>query len=140
MSPFDSIFVISERGEARTFVDQMEQTEELEVCVTEMELGKDGSLDAREMEEWTARVKTQFKRIPLGRGEEVDEEGLQALDSLSKCPVISQAVGEAIRGMIQQVRVGSMKRMDFKRNIQSMELELDQAVLQPRRPTAEPVA
>jgi hypothetical protein len=132
-TPIDGTFIITAKGEAKTFIDGLLINPELDVSVIEFELGAPDSLDETEMREWSTRVKNQLTRIPLGRGEEVDTDGLAALETLAGCPVLAQATADNIRAMIAQVRIGKLNRVDFRRSIELLEVSMDQGALSPSR-------
>lgn len=138
VSNIDSLYIEMNKGAARSYVEQIDVDPQLRVRV--QELNVEGDLLDEEMDEWKEKIRTQFKRQPLGRGKDVDEAGLRAIEELSRCPVISAVTGEAVRTLVQQLRVGSLTRVDFKRNLETLELELDQTPLQPRRVAPEPVS
>lgn len=132
-TPIESTFVISERGEAKKFAAQFNGNPDIEVSVFEFELGSaSGDLDEKEMKEWSDRVKNQLKRVPLGRGEEADNDGLAALETLAGCPVLAKETADRIRLMVSEVRVGKMNRTELKRGISLLEVSMDQTSLAPR--------
>jgi hypothetical protein len=138
VSNIDSLYIEPTKGSAKTFVSQMDIDPQLRVIV--QELSVEGTMEEETLRAWEGKIKTQFQRMPLGRGKDIDETGLHALEELSRCPVLASTTGDAIRIMVQQLRVGSLTRVDFKRNIETLELKFDDAPLQPRRPVAEPAA
>ena len=133
-TPIDGTFIISEKGEAKKYIESLNINTELDVSVIEFELGATaGGLDNAEMQEWGKRVKNQLLRIPLGRANTVDSEGMDVLKTLSNCPVLSKETSEAIRLLLAQVEVGQLNRVDFKRSIELLDVNMDQATLQPGR-------
>lgn len=135
-TPIDGTFIVDRKGEAKEFAAAQPFNPDIDVFVIEFELGVvDGGLDEREMSEWSQRVKAQLTRIPLGRGEDVDSDGLSALATLASCPVLAKETADNIKVMIEQVRQGKLNRVDFKRSIELLEVEMDQATLVPNRPT-----
>ena len=138
-TPIESTFVVNTPGEAKEFAKEFSGNPDIEVSVFEFELGAAaGELDEKEMREWSERVKAQLKRVPLGRGEEADEEGLTALLTLAGCPVLSKETAENISRMVAEVKVGKMNRTDLKRGISLLQVSMDQSslVAAPRsRPT-----
>lgn len=139
-TPLDSTFVLNRRGEGKEFAAQFAGSPDIEVYVTELELGAQESLDEKEMKDWSDRVKEQLKRVPLGRGEEADADGLEALVTLAGCPVLARETAERIRAMVDEVKVGKMNRTDLKRGISLLDVQLDQAPLLAPRSRPEPVA
>ena len=130
-TPIESTFVISRKGEAKEFVTQdLCANPDIEVMVFEFELGTaNGELDDREMQDWSRRVKEQLKRVPLGRGQDTDDEGLAALETLASCPVLSKETAERIRVMVGEVKVGKMNRTELKRGISLLDVAMDQTSL-----------
>jgi len=140
-TPIESTFVVSKAGEAKEFAKQFDgERPDIDVSVFEFELGATAELDEKEMKEWGERVKSQLKRVPLGRGEEVDEDGLTALLTLASCPVLAQETRDRITTMVAEVRVGKMNRADFKRGISIMPVVMEQSTLMVPRSRPEPVA
>jgi hypothetical protein len=140
-TPLESTFVVTTPGEAKEFAKQFDsERPDIDVSVFEFELGATAELDEKEMKEWGERVKSQLKRVPLGRGEEVDEDGLTALLTLASCPVLAQETRDRINGMVAEVRVGKMNRADFKRGISILPVVMEQSTLLVPRSRPEPVA
>lgn len=139
-TPIQSTFVINKAGEGKEYVKKFQGNPDIEVSVFEFELGAQDNLDAKEMKEWGDRVKEQLRRVPLGRGEEADAEGLSALETLAGCPVLSQETAARVRLMVSEVRVGKMTRTDLKRGIALLDVQLDQSSLLAPRSRPEPVA
>lgn len=136
-TPIESTFVLTRRGEGKEFATKFGGNPDIEVYVTELELGAQESLDEKEMKEWSQRVKEQLKRVPLGRGEEADADGLAALETLAGCPVLSKETADRIRLMVSEVKVGKMNRTDLKRGISLLDVQLDQSPLLAPRPKPE---
>jgi hypothetical protein len=132
-SPIEGVFIIAEKGEAKKYVEGLTINPELDIMVTEFEIGAPDSLDETEMREWSKRVKAQLTRVPLGRGDKLDDDGLKALETLAGCPVISKETADSIRRMVAEVRVGQMDKVDFKRGIELLNVEMDQTTLAPNR-------
>jgi hypothetical protein len=133
-----STFVLSTPGEGYEFAKRYEG-DAPDIIVTISELNLEGELGEREIAEWATTYKDQLKRIPLGRAEEADEEGLAALESLAKCPILKQETKDAILRMVSEVRIGKMKRVDLKRGISLLRVAIEPAPLMaPRgRPTVD---
>jgi hypothetical protein len=130
-TPIEATFIISKPGEAREFAAQFASNPDIVVRVFEFELGSvGGNLDEMEMKEWSRRVKEQLKRVPLGRSEEADEEGLDALETLASCPVLARETAERLMKMVNEARVGTLKRADLKRNVALLDVSMDQTSLE----------
>ena len=139
-TPIESTFVVNKAGEAKEFARKYADNPDIEVSVFEFELGAPDSLDDKEMKEWSDRVKGQLKRVPLGRGEDIDAEGLSALETLAGCPVLAKATSESILKMVAEVRVGKMNRTELKRGISLLQVSMDQSTLVTPRSRPEPAA
>lgn len=137
-TPIESTFVINKPGDGKEFAAQYADNPDIEVFVFEFELGSaSGTLDDKEMKDWGDRVKAQLKRVPLGRGEDIDADGLNALKTLAGCPVLAKETSEAILRMVGEVEVGKMNRTDLKRGISLLQVSMNQeSLMAPRsRPT-----
>jgi hypothetical protein len=137
-TPIESTFVVGKAGEAKEFARQFADNPDIEVSVFEFVLGATSDLDDKEMKEWGDRVKGQLKRVPLGRGEDIDANGLAALETLAGCPVLSKDTAQAILKMVGEVRVGKMNRVDLKRGISLLSVTMDQTTLVTPRQTPTP--
>ena len=124
--PFESTFIVSRKGEAIEMAQQY-AGDQPDITVTAYEVDlSDGDL---ELTEWTERLKQQAKRFPLGRAETASDEGLSALEGFAECPVLSPSTKEAILNLVKQARSGDLKRVDLKRNIELLQVELETAPL-----------
>ena len=133
-TPIEGTFIVNTKGEAKAFIAGQSINPELSVTVMEFELGTaDEGLDKQEMDEWGKRVKAQLTRIPLGRGQQVDSDGIEALETLANCPALSPATADAIRLLANQAKVGQITRIDFKRSIELLDVSMDQTTLSPQR-------
>ena len=129
-TPIDGTFVIPIKGQGKFFVEQLPKNPDIDVSVIEFELSSAGEgLDMEEMQEWGDRVKNQLLRIPLGRGKDIDEEGLLSIEVLSDCPVMARSSAKIIKDLVAQVRGGSLTRADFKLALEKITVEMDPEAL-----------
>jgi hypothetical protein len=129
-TPIDGTFVIPIKGQGKMFVEGLTANPDVEVSVIEFELyGAGDSLDMEEMQEWGQRVKNQLLRIPLGRGKDIDEEGLSSIASLADCPVMERNTATKIKALVQDVRDNKLSRQDFKLALERVNIEMDPAAL-----------
>ena len=133
MSPLDGVYIIPSPGIGRRFIHDLKYRNDMSVTVTEFNLESTTSLDDAQLSEWAARVKNQFKNISLGRTPEADEDGLRALDALSKCPCLSKATGTRIRELVAMVREHKLTRIEVRRALEKMPVEIEQEPLAPHR-------
>ena len=139
--PLESTFFVGVLGEGKEYAKQFNANPDIEVSVVEYNLNSaSGDLDEKDMKEWSERVKSQLKRVPLGRSEEADEEGLAALETLATCPILAKETKDRIQLMVAEVRVGKMTRTDLKRGIALLDVTMDQSSLLAPRARPEPVA
>lgn len=129
-TPIDGTFVIPIKGQGKFFVDQLPKNPDIDVSVIEFELSSAGDgMDTEELQEWGNRVKNQLTRIPLGRGKDIDDEGLATIVALADCPVMSRTTAQAINGLVEQVRAGTLSRQDFKQAMDKLTIEMDPTAL-----------
>lgn len=130
--PFEGTYVMSKAGEALEFASQF-ANERPDIDVVTYEVNLSGAFD---MAEWQERIKSQAKRVGLGRAEFAADDGLNDLANLAQCPVLATSTRDSLLALIAQARAGDMKRVDFKRNIDLLKVEMDTAPLMV--PRAEP--
>lgn len=130
---FDGTYVVKP-GEGREFAKQF-VSEQPDITVDVFEYDVTGDSDERELSIWSGRIKEQFKRAKLGRGEDVDEDGLKALETLAGCPVLAAATRDRVLEMVAQVRAGKIDRVELKRGIGLLDVQVDGDQLSVRRGT-----
>jgi len=138
--PIKGTYIIHEFGDAIKFIEKYDNSADIKVSVDELDLN--GSLSERTLIEWADRNKDALKRVPLGRAKEASDEGILALEALASCPALSQETKDTVLRLASEARIGTLKRVDLKRSISLLNVEMDATpMLAPRsRPTAEPVA
>lgn len=133
-APIDGLYFVEKAGEAKTFVNGLEGVrEDMQVRVSEFELSAPQDLEQAEMNAWAKRIKNQLSSISLGRSKDVDEEGLGALLALAKCPVLKKETATRIKNMVGDLRSQKITRVELKRNIEKLDVQLETATLAPRR-------
>jgi hypothetical protein len=130
---FDGTYVVKP-GEGKEFAAQF-VGDQPDITVDVFEYDVTGDPDERELSVWSGRIKEQFKRAKLGRGEDVDEEGLKALETLAGCPILAAATRDRVLEMVGQVRAGKIDRVELKRGIGLLEVQVDNESLSVRRGT-----
>lgn len=135
VTPLDGVYIVPERGVAKRFIDSLGVRKDVEIRVTEFQLTSFGgnSMDTHELEEWCERVKKQFKDVSLGRGDDADDEGLRCLEYLASCPAISKSTGHRIKSLVAMVRAKKLDRVELKRKIATLDVQVDAEALAPRR-------
>lgn len=135
----DGVYVLTEVGAGKRFAADLNTRElqELEITVRlqEFDLVTE-DLDTGELRAWSERIKNQLASVQLGRKKEIDEEGLDALITLSQAPIISKETGRRIRELVEALRENKITRLDIKRSLADLDVEIDQgAIIAPRRPS-----
>ena len=129
-TPIEGTFVIPIKGQGKMFVEELPKNPDIEVSVIEFELSAAGDgLDVEELQEWSDRIKNQLLRIPLGRGKDVDDAGLESIETLASCPVMASGTSKAIKDLVVDVRAGTLSRQDFKIALEKTTIELDPTAL-----------
>ena len=133
-TPIDGVYVIPKAGAAKTFAANLETRSDMRVRVTEYELVSPGGLEDAELGEWATRVKNQLNSVSLGRGKEADADGLRALETLAGCPVLAKATATRIKELVEMVRAAKLDRLELKRRIEILNVEIeDESLISPRR-------
>lgn len=132
-TPLDGVYVVPKSGSAKAFVQSLTIPADMTVRVTEFELAAPSGLDGAELGEWAERIKRQLGSIQLGRSREADEDGLNALELLASCPVLKRSTEDRIKELVSQVRDQKITRVELKRHIETLNVEIEQAPLPPRR-------
>lgn len=149
-SPVDGLYVLPERGAGKAFIQSLAALVDnvglVNARVQEYDLTTDDDLESREVLAWSRKIQNQLAGVQLGRKKEIDENGLDALLALSKCPVLQEGTAKKIRNAVAAVRAQKIDRIELKRRIDNLTVEIDSAPLSIRRiPTVaedstEPVA
>ena len=140
VTPLDGVYIMPSEGVGRDFVKGLEPRADVQVRVTEFRLETPNGLDGAELSEWSERVRRQLSSVSLGRSKEADEEGLAALETLSNCPILTKSTGTRIRELVAMVRDGRQSRVEVKRALETMAVEIEQTQIEPRRAPAMDVA
>ena len=132
-APIEGLYFVPERGQAKTFISKLEVRDDMRVSVSEFELTAPSDLEQAEMQAWGTRIKNQLASISLGRKKEADEDGLNALLALSKCPMLKKSTGDSIRSLVEAVRCQKINVVDVKRSLDKLVINVDTETLSPRR-------
>ena len=129
---FPSAFVINEFGEAKKFIEEFLRDNTIDpgvrVDVVEFELS--GAIEDKHLLDWGVTIKEQLERVRLGRKKgQVATEALNAFEALAECPALSAETAGAIRKLVGEFRLGHMKKDDFQRSVQLLDVKMDNTVL-----------
>ena len=141
-SPLPGLFVLPSRNAGATLLNQLSWELQEEIRRLQIEcrfvvytLSTTDDVPSAEIREWEDRIKKQLKVAPLGRAKEAKAEGLQILRRLANCPILSTETRENLISMIEDARLGVTDRIEFKRQIEEVEITVDVgSVVEPRRP------
>ncbi len=138
-APIDGLYFVENHGEAKAFISGLEVRHDMQVRVSEFELNAPNDLEQAEINAWAKRIKNQLSSISLGRSKDADEDGLGALLALAKCPVLKKETATKIKNMVGDLRSSKITRVELKRKIETLDVQLETATLAPRRaPTLSP--
>jgi hypothetical protein len=131
ISPLEGIYFVPEKGMAKNFIKDLNVRPEVTVRVAEFELTQDVPMEDAELKEWSERVK--INTVSIGRSKEADENGLRCLEYLVSCPMITKETAQSIKNLINDVRSEKIQRVEFKRALDMVNVEVEASVLLPRR-------
>lgn len=132
-SPLEGCYIVNKKGDAEAWAKSLEIPTGCYVDVTEYDLGREENMDERAVRRWSEAVSNQISRVPLGRGKDIKESGLRDIEALVDCPIISEESRNRILRMINELRVGTVDRQTFRRNIETLEVTVSQdQLLTPR--------
>lgn len=132
-APIEGLYFVPVRGEAKRFINGLDVRSDMRVSVSEFELTAPSDLEQQELADWSKRIKNQLSSISLGRNKEADAAGLDALVSLSSCPMLQKETGIRIRELVALVRNSKMERVELKRSLDKLDVQVETSVLAPRR-------
>lgn len=133
VTPIDGLYIVDRPGRAGGFIGDLNPQLGIKVNVTEFELTTPKDLNEQDLVEWGDRIKRQLGSVTLGRKKEINEDGLRALECLSGCPVLSEKTGQLIKNLVGLVRSSKIDRIELKRRIETLDVEIEQAPLSPKR-------
>jgi len=138
-SPLLGVYILPERGAGRALLETLNVDPAVGACVSEYELGVSESLPPVEIAEWAARVKRQITDVPLGKAKYADEgsEGLVTLEKLAECPVLDDETSEALLRLIAAAKLRSISRVELKRAIADIDVQVNFDPIAPRRVKAQ---
>lgn len=138
-APIEGLYFVPQFGEAKKFINSLDVRADMDVRVSEFELSAPSDLAQAEMAAWSQRIKNQLGAISLGRTKEADEDGLRSLEVLASCPVLTPETTERIKELVAGVRAQKLDRVELKRRIMTVNVEIEARALSPRRmPTLTP--
>lgn len=130
----DGFFIIGTSGDADRLLARLDHSKEIEVKIQEFDLTAPGGVSPAEFEAWSERIQEQIRQVPLGRGKQVDEEGIAALESLALCPILSLETSKKLRDLASRARGNVMPRLEVRRNLETVTVKLDAPDLKVLRP------
>jgi len=133
-SPIPGTYVLPSTGTGADLLTRLGVRPDIDARVCEYELAATNeALPPGELREWSERVKAQVDTVPLGRGKTAGEEGLGILERLASCPLLADETRNALQGIIAEARLERIDRIEVKRRIEVLDVQVDLAALAPRR-------
>ena len=132
-TPIDGCYIVPTAGIAKGFISDLGYRGDIKVYVTEFNLECPAGLDNSELSAWGERIKKQLASVSLGRSKEADEDGLRALETLASCPVLKTSTGNRIKELVAMVRDNRLERVELKRSLETLDVEITGEALSPRR-------
>lgn len=132
-APIEGLYFVPKQGEAKKFISGLQVRDDMQVRVSEFELSAPSDLEQAEMAAWAQRIKNQLSSISLGRSKEADAAGLEALVSLAGCPVLQKGTADRIRELVSMVKDGRIERVEIKRHLEKLNVQVETSTLAPRR-------
>ena len=140
-APIPSMFILPDRYAGEQCLNRITRAIGSELrglaisCrVVTYDLGIIDELPSAEVQEWKDRIKRQLTLAPLGRAKDAKASGLGILESLASCPVLAEETRTSLNDLIGLARLGTLDRLDFKRQIELIDVEVDVGpVVAPRR-------
>jgi hypothetical protein len=133
VSFFQSTFIEHEIGEIKRFMDkfvadnQIDPAIKIDIIDGEFTVT---NLTDKQLNDWGTSVKEQIERVRLGQKKgQVNAEALNALEKLADCPALSTDTAGAIRKLVGQFRAGTIRKDDFQRSIQILDVKMDATAL-----------
>ena len=134
-APMPGYFVLPEPGAGQKALDALDPPprEDVSVRVTEYDMTPRSVLPPEEIQEWIETVTKQLSKVKLGRGKETDAAGLVVLERLCECPILAEKTATRIRELIAAARLAKLDRMELKRSLAKVQVEVEVAPVKPGR-------
>jgi hypothetical protein len=123
-SPIPGLYVVPDKDAARNFLLRLNPDPRLNARAVVYVL-QSAEKNTEEVEEWVKLIRNQIKAAPLGRSKEAGKEGLDIIEKLIQCPVLSGETRTRISNLVEQAKLGTVERTEFKRQIAELDITLD---------------
>jgi hypothetical protein len=139
-APIKGTYILPERGAGRRFLNELDPPVAWDVTCSVSEYRLEVMVQApAEVRAWASRVTEQLSKVPLGRGEDAGQGGLALLEKLAACPVIADTSRKALTDLISDAKLAKVNRVDFKRRLAKLQVDVSAPAVEPRRPTRAPM-
>lgn len=133
-TPFAGAYIVPSRAEANALLSNTGIDPRISVRLSFFDLNPSGPLPQGEVDEWVKRIRNQLEAAPLGRAEEAGAAGLAVVERLAECPIIEKGTRDALLALVHDAKLEKVKRLDFKRRISELKIDLKVGPVQaPRR-------
>jgi hypothetical protein len=133
LTPIEGTFFIPFSGAAHVYLDSLQPSKDIKIRVSEYTLLSDSELGRDEVSDWSQRVRNQLMDVSLGCEREATPEGLKALEELASCPLLSEDTRVKLVNIIGMAKTNQMTRVQVKRSIKLVDVEIDPKALTPHR-------
>lgn len=131
-TPIDGLYAVQQKGDAKKFVEGLNPVG-IEVRVSEFVLTTEGDLEAAEVREWCVKIKRQLQGLQFGRKKEINDQAINSLLYLAKCPLIAKDTKTAIQNLVEAVKLQKIERFDLRRSLEKIEVNVDMTQVNPTR-------
>lgn len=140
-APFPGTFILEDPDEGQRFLGTLDPQPRADVRVS-VEVYTLGVIRQapEEVTRWGERVSKQLAKVPLGRGKAAGGEGLKVLEQLAACPVITAESRADLLTLIADAKLEKVNRVDFRRKLAEVKVQVEATPVAPRRVARKPVA
>lgn len=133
-APFPGTFILADPKEGERYLSGLDPQPRADVRVS-VEVYTLGVIEQapEEVERWGERVSKQLAKIPLGRAQSAGGAGLQVLEQLAACPIISDESRADLLALIKDAKLERVNRVDFRRKLAEVKIQMEAAPVAPRR-------
>jgi hypothetical protein len=140
-SPIPGTYILPRKGEGQRVLDSLDPPVRPDVTVSVSEYVLDIVTQSPvEVEQWAERVSKQIQDVPLGRAKGKDwadskggAGGIAILEGLAQCPILGEETRQDILDLIADAKLQRLDRVTLKRRLDTLKVDLDAPVVNPRR-------
>lgn len=138
-APFGGTYIVTSDTEADDLLVKLTPSALVTATVQVYDLHpKGGKMKPDVTAEWAERIKSQIEKVPLTE-KGVDRKyatktSLAVLEKLAQCPVLAADTRDALLALISDAKLDKLERVEFKRKLADVKLDIDlSGAVKPRR-------